>query len=65
MTMHLHIIQLYVGFHKVRSLDLYFFFYTSMFFFHVSNLLSIILFADDINIFFRDNDLATVVSIRN
>ena len=33
MTMHLHITRLYVGFHKVLSLDLYFFFYTSIIFF--------------------------------
>ena len=33
--------------------------------FHVSNLLSIILFADDTNIFFRHNDLATLVIILN
>ena len=32
--------------------------------FHVSNLLSIILFADDTNIFFR-HDLATLLSILN
>ena len=31
--------------------------------FHVSNLLSIILFADDTNIFLRHNDLATLVTI--
>ena len=33
--------------------------------FHVSNLLSIILFADDTNIFFRHNDLATLAIILN
>ena len=33
--------------------------------FHVSNLLSIILFADDTNIFFRHNDLPSLVSILN
>ena len=33
--------------------------------FHVSNLLSIILFADDTYIFFRHNDLATLVTILN
>ena len=33
--------------------------------FHVSNLLSIILFADDTNIFFRHNDLATLVTVYN
>ena len=33
--------------------------------FHVSNLLSIILFADDTNIFLRHNDLATLATILN
>ena len=33
--------------------------------FHVSNLLAIILFADDTNIFFRLNDLPTLVTIPN
>ena len=33
--------------------------------FHVSNLLSIILFADDTNIFLRHDDLATVATILN
>ena len=33
--------------------------------FHVSNLLSIILFADDTNIFFRHSDLATLATILN
>ena len=33
--------------------------------FHVSNLLSIILFADETNIFFRQNDLPSLVSILN
>ena len=33
--------------------------------FHVSNLLSIILFADDTNFFFRHNDLATLATILN
>ena len=33
--------------------------------FHVSNLLSIILFADDTNIFLRHDDLATLATILN
>ena len=33
--------------------------------FNVSNLLSIILFADETNIFFRHNDLPSLVSILN
>ena len=65
MTMHLRVIRLYVGFHKVQSLDLYFFLLYINDLFHVSNLLSSILFADDTNIFSRHNDLATLVTILN
>ena len=60
----LHIIRSYVGFPKVKFLDPYFFLYINDLF-HVSNLLSIILLADDTNIFLRHNDLATLATILN
>ena len=53
-------------FPKVPFLDLYFFFYTSINdLFHVSILLSVIPFAVDTNIFFRQKDLATLANILN
>ena len=65
MTITLHIIRAFVGFPRVQFLDFYFFLLYINDLFHVSNLLSIILFADDTNIFLRHNDLATLATILN
>ena len=60
MTIPPYIIRSYVGF-----LDLYFFLLYINDLFHVSNLLSIILFANDTNFFLRHNDLTTLTTILN